>query len=475
MPNNQSDLRSYLAQTDSEGLTLHIEKSVDVHTEVAALCSETSRPIVFRNLRGFEGFQLTDCLTRFRDTQALAMGLERGKPRTVIPYYAGMISKGPSPTQTVEDAPIKEEIWSGADADLSRLPIPVPTEGVDVPHLGLKAADFLTPTISGAMGVTRNPEGKLNTFYTMAKVIGKQRIQFFMFSQHTVANVEAWAKLGKQCPMALVTGCHPLYEMGAAYTGPHDEYSEFNLISTLMGGPIPMIKAETLDLEVPALSEIVIEGFIDGNRAPYLHLSSHSDSYAPFFSPEPFFDVTAITMRKNPIYRHIQPNKYTEHHSLGEIISVVPLFMKMKQAGLPVVDIHMPISSCGNCAIVQMAPRKRDDVRKAMQICMQSGPAPRLTIVVDEDVDIYDLKELMFALSIRVNGRFALMSVEGTIGMFEPLTTLINSPDDIKLLPNNRYAIDATKPPLSEPERRLENVRLTPRGAPRVKLADFIG
>lgn len=474
MSYDRSDLRSFLAETDAADLTLYIDKQVDVHTQVAALCSETTRPTVFRNLKGFEDFQLTDCLTRFRDTQALAMGIERGKPELVMPGYFEKLSKGPGPTVEIEDAPIKEVIWQGEDIDLSRLPIPVPTEGVDMPHLGLKKSDFLKPTISGGMGVTRHPDGQLNTFFTMAKVVDKKRIQFFMLPSHTAANVNAWAEKGERCPMALVIGCHPLYEMGASYTGPHENFSELNLIATLLGGPVPTTKAETLDLQIPALAEIVIEGFIDPEKAPYLHASSHSDSYAPFISLEPFFDVTAITMRKNPIYRHIQPNKWTEHHSLSELIVATNLLGAMHKANLPVKDIHIPLQSCGNCAIVQMTAQNAEEVQSAMQLGMHNPAMPRLTIIVDEDVNIYDMNDVLFALSIRTKGKSGLATLEGVMGMPEPLTTLINSPTDIQPLPNNRWAVDATKPPLSEGNRRLENVRLTPRGEPTTKLADFL-
>lgn len=164
---NTSDLRYFLAETDAAGLTLYVDKPVEVTTQVAALCSETTKPTLFRNLKNYEDFQLTDCLTRFRDTQAIAMGIERGKPELVMSSYLQMISKGPGPTVSIDDAPIKEVIWTGEDADLFRLPVPVPSEGVDFPHLNIKAEDFHVPTISGGMGVTKhqvhhNPSGASN-------------------------------------------------------------------------------------------------------------------------------------------------------------------------------------------------------------------------------------------------------------------------------------------------------------------------
>ena len=365
-------------------------------------------------------------------------------------------------------------IWTGEEARLSRLPVPIPSEGSEFPHLDITQEDFHVPAISSGMGVTRDPEGNLNTFFTMAKVIGEQRIQFFMLPGHTARNVQAWQDRGERCPMALVIGCHPAYEIGAAYTGPHDGFSELNLIAGLIGGAVPTIKAQTLDLQIPALAEIVIEGYIDPNKAPYLHASSHSDSYAPILSMEPFFDVTAITMRNRPIYRHIQPTRFTEHHSLAEFITIPPLFAMLQAKGLPVKDIHMPLHSCGNCAVIQMTANNPLEVREVMQTAMANPMSPRLTIVVDEDVNIYDMGDVMFALSIRADGRNSLESFCGTRGLPEPLTTLINSPADIQALPNNRWAVNATKPSLAQPNRRAEFVRLRARGEGKVALADFI-
>lgn len=336
MNHDQSTLQSFLDEAKDAGEFLQIDKEVDIATEIAALCSETTQPTLFTNLKGYEGFQLADCLTRFRPTQALALGLPEGDPSNVIPGYLQKLTAGPGPTVDVDDAPIKEVIWTGDDIDLGRLPVPTPSEGADFPHLGLEKSQFQFPVISSSMGVTRHPDGQLNTFFTMARIVGPNRIHFFMLPGHTKANVDAWTERGEKCPMALIIGCHPVYEMGGCYTGPHEGFSELNIISALLGGaPVPIIKAETLDLQIPAMAEIVIEGFIDPETQPYLHASSHSDSYAPIISMEPFFDVTAITMRKNPIYRHIQPNRFTEHHSLAEFMSVPPLLMTLMGEDLP--------------------------------------------------------------------------------------------------------------------------------------------
>lgn len=146
----------------------------------------------------------------------------------------------------------------------------------------------------------------------------------------------------------------------------------------------------------------------------------------------------------------------------------------LKAKKLPVIDIHMPLTSCANCAFIQIRANNPLDVREVMQTAMANPMSPRLTVVVDEDANIYDTNDVLFALSIRADGLNSVEGFNGTRGLPEPLTTLIRSPDDISILPNNRWAIDATKPSLAEFNRREEFVRLRARGEGAVKLADFI-
>ena len=132
---------------------------------------------------------------------------------------------------------------------------------------------------------------------------------------------------------------------------------------------------------VPAMSEIVVEGKINGKRKPYFHASSHTDTHTPIVSLEPSFKVSAITMRKNPIYRHIQPNRFTEHHSFGDFMVMAPMLQMLRANLLPVNDVHMPLHSCGNCGIIQMTSNNKMEVREAMQTATANPNAPRLSTI----------------------------------------------------------------------------------------------
>jgi len=471
MTGNYKDLRSYLASLgDRLGV---IRKPVDVATQLPALCSQSSSPLLFSNLKGFNGWQLADRLVGDRRLQALALGCA---PGAVIPHYAALSAAGPGALEDVSEGPVKEVIWSGADADLERLPVPVPSEGIEVPHLNLKPEDFQSPVISGSVAITRHPESGLqNCFFTMAKVVGSRRAHCYVFSPHTWENIAAWAGRGERAPMALAIGLHPAVELGAAYTGPHPGFSELHIAARLTGEPLPVVPCETIDLKVPANAEIVIEGFIDPNKGQYVHTSAHTDTHAPFISQEPFFDVSAITMRRNPIYRHIQPTRFTDHHAICEFVIAPMLYNVLQAKGLPVHDVAVPLRSALNCAVIQMTAAVREEVVEALYTGMTNPFFPRLTVAVDRDVDIYNDSDLLYALAVRVDPVRDLLHIDSVRSFnLEPQSSEIPGLPGVMLRSGGRYAIDATKPPLSDPERRILFERLSARGDDAVRLEDFL-
>lgn len=470
---NHEDLRSFLQEVDTQQRLLRIAKEVQVADQIPALCSETVVPTLFENLKGFDSWRLTDCLVRDRVHQGIAL---KCSPDDVIRQYAALTARGPGGTELIEDSPLDEVILTGNDIDLGLIPVPIPSEGIEVPHLGLVPSDFATPVISGSIAITKNPDtGLQNCFFTMAKVIGPKRLHNYVFSPHTWENIRAWEARGEKAPIALVIGCHPLYELAAAYTGPHPGFSELQLAAGMLGENIALTRSESIDLEVPAFAEVVIEGLIDAKTEQYLTTAAHTDTHAPFFSQEPFIDVTALRMRSDPIYRHIQPTRFTDHHSICEFITAPMLLNILRGKGLNVKDVAVPLHSALNCAVIQMTANAREEVREALLNGMSMPFFPRLTIAVDEDVDIYDMNDVIYALSIRVDPSEDIMTVEGIRSFnLEPIAKPIPGMEDTILRKGSRLGIDATRPPLSQPEQRVQFERLKARGEGKVSLKDFM-
>ncbi len=473
MKTSTEDLRSFLDDVDSRVKLLRVSKPVNVQDEIPALCSEITVPTVFESLAGHDSWRLTDCLVRDRVHQAVALKCSADE---VITHYGNLTARGPGEIELVEDTPLNEVTLSGDDVDLDTIPVPIPSEGIDVPHLGIKQADYATPVISGSIAITRHPEtGVHNCFFTMAKVIGKNRIHNYVFSPHTWENIRAWEARGEKAPIALVIGCHPVYELAAAYTGPHPGFSEIQLAAGMLGEKVALTQCKSIDLQVPAFAEVVIEGSVDSNTAQYLTTAGHTDTYSPFYSQEPFIDVSALRMRSDPIYRHIQPTRFTDHHSICEFITAPMLLNVLRGKGLPVKDVLVPLHSVLNCAVIQMTPGAREEVREALLNSMTLPFFPRITIAVDEDINIHSNDDIMYALSMRVDPEKDIMTVDGIRSFnLEPISKPIKGMEDSILRSSSRLGIDATRPPLSQPEERVHFERLRARGEGKVKLKDFV-
>lgn len=469
----RADLRSYLEEVEKQDAVDRVSKAVDLYTELPALCSEARRPILFDNIEGYPDWRLADALLTNREHQAIAL---RSTPERVIQDYADCMLKGPGQLVTIDTGPVKEIIWQGRDADLTKLPAVTPSEGIEVPHLNLQPADFHIPTISGAIIITKERGTDLqNCSFSMVQVAEAQRGQCYLFSSHTWRNIESYQSHQEPIPMAMVIGCHPAYELAAVYTGPHPGYSELNMAATLLGEAVPLVPCETIDLQVPAYAEIVIEGHLEPTPGPYIHTSAHTDTHSPIIGEEIFFNVTAISMRKQPIYRHIQPTRFTDHHSICEFYIAPLLYNTLRSKGINVHDVRVPMRSSINCAVIQMTANCREEVREALHTGLSMPFLPRMIIAVDEDVNIHNTDDLLYALAIRTDPAKDTILMEDVRSFdLEPLGEMIPGLERTKLRSGSRWGIDATKPPLNNPERRIQFERLRARGEGKVSLKDFV-
>lgn len=469
----KADLRTYLAEVDAVEGVDRVSKPVNLYTQVPALCSEARRPLLFNNIEGYPGWRLVDALLTNRLHQAIALN---SSPDRVIQDYAERMLRGPGKTVNIATGPVKESLWLGDKADLTQLPAVTPSEGIAVPHLNLKPTDFHIPTISGAIIITKERNSNIqNCSFSMVQVAGPQRGQCYILSSHTWRNIESYQAHNERIPMAMVIGCHPAYELASVYTGPHPGYSELHMAAGLLGQPIPLVRCETIDLNVPAYAEIVIEGYLDPTPAPYLHTSAHTDTHSPIIGEEIFFDVTAISMREDPIYRHIQPTRFTDHHGLCEFYIAPLLYNTLRGKGINVHDVAVPMHSSINCAVIQMTANCREEVRDALLTGLSMPFLPRMIVAVDVDVNIQDTNELIYALSVRADPAADLIVLEDMRSFdLEPLGKLIPSLEKTKLRSGSRWGIDATKPPLNNPESRIQFERLRARGEGTVSLKDFV-
>jgi 2,5-furandicarboxylate decarboxylase 1 len=455
------DLRSYLE--DVKDVRLDVRREVDPVANVGALCDQSEWPIVFHRLKGFAGWRLVDRLVSRRELQARIFGCE---PAHVVPTLARALGRiGAGEIKVVPRGPVQEIVKTGAEADLTTLPICQHSESDVATYIG------------GGICVTRDPDSRVrNLAFLRHQVKGPRRTGFLVVPRHTWRHHQKYEKAGEAMAMAIVLGVHPAYEIATCYTGKLDE-DELELAAVLLGEPVELVRCATIDMEVPAHAEIVIEGrVLPGVRedeGPFGEVTN----YMAGQGQNPVFEVSAITMRREAIYRHIQATRFTDHQVLGALPVEAGMYNRLRETagGLDIHDVACPAWCSRYTVVVQMTPRFDGEAKAALMAALSSPYLyPKIAIAVDDDVDIHDARDLMWAMATRVNPERDVVVVPGmrahVLDLASPELLPPGSPAWQRV--GGKMMIDATKPATWRPEREAFR-RARPQGSG-VRLEDFL-
>lgn len=447
------DLRSYLDELGER--LIHIRDPIDPIHQSAVLSSESKHPYMLHELKGFPGWRFCDILIRDREAQALVFGTT---PRQVVPYLADVIyKKGPSGERIVTDAPCKEVKLIGDDADVTKLPIPIHTVGDRGRYLG------------SGITITKDPDtGIRNEAIIRAYLAEPRRMPFWMAARHNWNHFLKYAERGEPMPMAFAIGLHPAYEVMANFSGRHEGFDELQLGASALGETLEMVKCETIDLEVPAHSEVVIEGLVYPDRrmpeGPFGEFTNYSKGAE---GPAPVLEVTAITHRKDPIFRHMQSTLFTDHQSLVTLPMEATLYHRLRDihGHTEIHDVFVPPWASMFVTIVQLTARWDGQARDVLLAALAGvNLHPKIAIAVDEDVDIYNAEEILWALSTRVNPeRDVIVIPHERIHPLDISVPTVREEYTVMRV-GGKMAIDATKPPLWRAEEREMFRRVVPSG-----------
>jgi len=302
-------------------------------------------------------------------------------------------------------------VLEGEQADLTRLPIIQcwPLDGdlksgqVFDPHAASQAADRQTGTgkyITLAGIYTRSPDySHRNIGMYRSQIFGKRLAAMHWHMHHDGAkHYRAWKAIGEKMPLAIVLGGESVLPYAATAPLPPN-VSELLFAGFLNGKGIDLVKCKTIDLEVPANAEIVIEGYVDPNEklmeGPF---GDHTGFYS-LADWYPAFHVTAITMRRDPIYpTTIVGKPPMEDYFLGKATERV--FLPLLKMLVPdILDYSLPMSGAfHNCAFIQIRKEYPYQARRVMHAIWGAGQMSftKYIIVVDEKVNIHDQEDVLF-------------------------------------------------------------------------------
>jgi len=372
-------LRRFLQSLEQGGQLLTISRPVDPHLEMAAVIHALGeRPALFEHVLG-SAYPVVAGLCSQRDWIALGLGVRREQLR----WTCSQALRNPSLPQMVSAGPCQEVVEE--QVNLHHLPI--------LTHLPSDGG----PYVSAGVIVVKDPEQGRNLSFHRLLRLDSSRLAIRLVEgrgTHT-----AWQKSGRELEIAICIGNAPAVLLSAAMS-PAPGVDELAIANTL--APTPLVKCRTVDLEVPAEAEIVLEGHITGtcvDEGPFLDLTETMD----LVRQQPVVEVQCTTHRRGAYYQALLPGGL-EHKLLMGMPREPTIYDQVSQVSDCVDVMLTPGGGSWLHAVVQIRKRHPEDGRKAMEAAMRGHSSLKHVLVVDEDVNIYDPLELEWSIATRVQG-----------------------------------------------------------------------
>lgn len=443
--NRLPSLRDYIEALRDIDELAEIDREVDWNLEMGAItrrCYEVGAPApLFNAVKDAEpGFRALGAAvgTSSRAGQkhariALSLGLHpRASAREIIDAIVAARGRPPIKPVRVDTGPCKENIRLGADVDITKLPLPLL-------HVG-DGGRYLNTL--GMIGV-RTPDGQW-TSWSVSRIMmldERRATGVIVPFQHIGKVFAQWAQIGEDMPYVLALGVEPLVLMAAGMPLP-DEMDEVDYVGGFIGEPVTVVKAETNDLDVPATAEIVLEGRVSVTETAAEGPMGDYGGYMYPNHPIPFpvFHVEAMTFRDDPIYPFTCAGEPPEEdHTIVGVGMAGESCTLLRAAGLPVTTAWCPFEAADGWMVVTVPANWADTHPDSAALCRQiadtvltskAGQAVKTFIVIEDDVDPSDIRELIWALDGRNDrGPGGQIVIENVVGW--PMTPYLNPhPED---------------------------------------------
>ena len=442
------DLRDFIAQLEHQGELRRIRTPVSPHLEMTEICDRVLRAqgpaILFEKPVGHDMPVLAnlcgtprrvamgmgeDSVEALREVGKLLAYLKEPEPPKglkdmwdQLPVLRQVLNMAP---KVVSSAPCQEIVWEGNDVDLGRLPVQTCWPG------------DAGPLITWGLTVTRGPnKARHNLGIYRQQVIGRNKLIMRWLAHRGGAldfRDHSLARPGEPFPVAVALGADPATILGAVTPVP-DSLSEYQFAGLLRGGKTELVKCIGSDLQVPASAEIVLEGAIrpgavapgGAGRSKALDgwesaVEGPFGDHTGYYNEQdvfPVFTVERITMRRNPIYHSTYTGKPPDEPAiLGVALNEVFVPLLVKQFP-EIIDFYLPPEGCSyRLAVVRMRKQYPGHPKRVMfgvWSFLRQFMYTKFIIVVDEDVDARDWKEVIWALTTRVDPTRDTLLVDNT-------------------------------------------------------------
>ncbi len=434
MPSPASDLRAWIALLEKEGELVRVQAEVDPDLEITEIVDRTVKAggpaLLFENPKGSShpllinqfGTERRMCLAfgvdRLDDVAAkLSEILELQPPQGLVDKVRGLgklKSIADSMPKTVTRAPCQEVVLTGDDVNLDLFPIQRCWPLDPAPFITLPAVITQDAT-TGVRNVG---------MYRMQKI--DRRSTFMHWQIHKDGRADLLAAADGTIPVAVAIGLDPVTAYSASAPLPK-HIGELMVAGFLKGSAVELVQCKTVDLQVPANAELVLEGTVSrddvGLEGPF---GDHTGYYTPA-QEFPIFRLSAITMRRDAIYPSIVVGKPpAEDEWLAK--ATERIFLPAIRMSVPeIVDYDLPTAGAfHNCVIVSIRKRFPGHARKVMHAVWGLGllSLSKSVVVVDQHVDVHDYEEVFFHVCANVDPKRDVLLSEGPIDQLDHATTL---------------------------------------------------
>jgi len=373
-------LREYLKQIEEKGILRNVDVEVSKKLEISGILKQMEpTPILFSKVKESE-FRVLGNTFCTKDVISSYFGVT---PADLIPMLSKAINERSEP-EVVSKAPCQEVIEP--DVDLDKIPI--------LFHCEKDGGNY----ISSAVVVTRDPDYGQNLDFHRAMQFSKDK-----FATRIVRGRHFFKFLEKntELDVAFCIGNSPNIMIAAA-TSVDIGVDELYIANALE--PIKLVKANSVDLMIPAEAEFVLEGkvYLEERHAegPFVDLTETYD----MIREEPVFEVKKITHRKDPIWQALLPGAL-EHKILMGMPREPTIFKKINESGVKCLDVNINPGGCSWLhAVVRIDKKTEKDGKKAIQGAFAGHTSCKHVFIVDKDINIYDPLSVEWAMATRFQG-----------------------------------------------------------------------
>ncbi|MEN8763724.1 MAG: 4-hydroxy-3-polyprenylbenzoate decarboxylase [Thiogranum sp.] len=426
------DLRDFIEQLERNGELLRIRHPVDPYLEMTEICDRTLRAggpaLLFENARGYDIPVLAnlfgtpervaagmgaDSLASLREVGKLLAYLKEPDPPKgmkdawqKLPVFKKVLDMAP---RLLKRASCQQQVLEADDVDLGRLPIQTCWP------------DDAAPLITWALVVTRGPHKERQNLgiYRQQILSHNKVIMRWLAHRGGALDYQDWQKIhpGEPFPVAVALGADPATIL-AAVTPVPDTLSEYAFAGLLRGSKTELVRCQTIDLQVPASAEIVLEGHIhpadEALEGPFGDHTGYYNEQERF----PVFTIDCITHRDNPIYHSTYTGRPPDEPAiLGVALNEV--FIPILQKQFPeITDFYLPPEGCSyRMACISMKKQYPGHAKRVMfgvWSFLRQFMYTKFIIVTDDDVNVRDWKDVVWAMTTRMDPARDITLVEKT-------------------------------------------------------------